>query len=330
MIYKDDASYRGLHMALDRVLHASTQTSQARDISNGVLTGITRLDKLIGGLRRPSLNLMVGYPDMGQRELAVATTVNAWLSCAPSDNKSTQDDAPIHPRIVYFSASMPRAQIIQEVLARHTGISSTHLRDGELTEDEFRQLTPLCEMLRQHPIHIEDHPIFEIHSLVSRAEGLHQAGSLDLIVIDSLYPLFQQIETNPEDQTNALHRTTFELMKLSRRMDIPIIVVEEIPYGDNPRPATPLTMSTLDRFGPLADSADMIFSCHIEEYELARYQPAKEKYNDRHGRWKRRMNELEDLLSLEIIKNSSGPLGCFDVHFERFTLRFDCIDDNQT
>ncbi|MDO9222841.1 MAG: DnaB-like helicase N-terminal domain-containing protein, partial [Caulobacter sp.] len=103
----------------------------------GVSTGLTDLDKQLGGLHPSDLLILAGRPSMGKTALAtnIAFSVArayAWEPQPDGSRKTVSGGV-----VAFFSLEMSAEQLAMRLLADVSGVSSDRLRKGEIDASEF-------------------------------------------------------------------------------------------------------------------------------------------------------------------------------------------------
>lgn len=156
-----------------------------------VMSGFPSLDKIIGGFRPGSLNIISGRPGSGKTSLAINVAYNA----ATKYNK----------RVIFYSLEESKTEIANRVL---------------LFAPEDPQDTAKC------PLYIDDRigSYEEIQlNLREEIEKTHP----DLIIIDYLELLSPDVESRESGMAMA---TSF-LKQLATEYDVPVIVLRQISRG---------------------------------------------------------------------------------------------------
>ncbi|MBP8253135.1 MAG: replicative DNA helicase, partial [Herpetosiphon sp.] len=110
----------------------------------GLKTGFHDFDKLTGGLQKSDLLILAARPATGKTSLALNIAYQAAL----------HEEA----NVAIFSLEMSRDQLIQRILATHTGVDMQKLRTGQIRDSELQQLTEALGTLSSLPIYIDDSP----------------------------------------------------------------------------------------------------------------------------------------------------------------------------
>ena len=99
----------------------------------GVSTGLTDLDRKLGGLHPSDLLVLAGRPAMGKT--ALATNIAFHVATSALDDPSLEKQV-----VAFFSLEMSAEQLATRILAEQTEISSEKIRRGELQNDDFHKL----------------------------------------------------------------------------------------------------------------------------------------------------------------------------------------------
>ena len=104
---------------------------------SGLATGLTDLDRKMGGLQSSDLIILAGRPGMGKTALATNIAYNiakAWRGEVQPDGHIETVNGGI---VGFFSLEMSAEQLATRIIAEQTGIPSSHIRRGGITEADF-------------------------------------------------------------------------------------------------------------------------------------------------------------------------------------------------
>jgi replicative DNA helicase len=108
---------------------------------SGVATGLRDLDFKMGGLQRVRPDHLAGRPAMGKTALATNIAFNVARAMARRSAGGRLDEIRIDGGIVgFFSLEMSAEQLATRILSERTGISSSSIRRGGITEADFAKL----------------------------------------------------------------------------------------------------------------------------------------------------------------------------------------------
>jgi replicative DNA helicase len=216
-------------------------------------TGITSLDKLVGGFFKTDLIVVGARASMGK----------TWFGCHFANHVAATYNLPV----VIFSAEMSKEQITKRLLAMHSGIDSARLRRELIYEDELDTLAQAFGTLSNLPIIIDDTPPSYQHparmrSVLRRVQ--YERGAIGLIVMDYLQLMGSEIKGN--NRAQEIGRITRDLKSIAREFSCSFIALAQIHRGveaqSNKRPR----MSDLRDSGEIEQAADLVLLLYREDY----------------------------------------------------------------
>ncbi len=256
----------------------------------GVATGYTDLDELTGGLQPSDLIILAARPSVGKTSLALSLAYNvAFLS---------------NSTVGIFSLEMSRDQLVQRILAMHTGIDMQRLRTGNLRADELNLAFEGMGVLSELPIYIEDTPGLSITEVRAKARRLHAETGVDLLMIDYLQLMSGRRSDNRVQEVSEISRG---LKALARELNVPVIALSQLSRAVEGRQSHVPMLSDLRESGSIEQDADIVMFIYREELY--------DKETDKKG-----------IAEIHIAKHRNGPLGIIPLRFEARTTRFQNLE----
>ncbi len=293
----------------------------------GVATGLTDLDKILGGLHRSDLIILAGRPSMGKTALATNIAYNAAYT---HDQTKGAEGAVVG----FFSLEMSAEQLASRILSEQTDISSDRMRKGELSNEEFTRLVMASQELHRIPVFIDDTPALTVSALRTRARRLKRQHNLGLIVIDYLQLVNASSTSRNDGRVQEVSEITRGLKTLAKELDVPVLALSQLSRAveqrDNKRPQ----LSDLRESGSIEQDSDVVMFIFREEYYLERDRPvphANEKddhFHDRQERWERRCEAVRNIAEVITAKQRHGPIGDIRLMFQGAFTRFANLDRN--
>ncbi len=148
-----------------------------------------------------------------------------------------------------FSLEMSRDQLVQRILAMHTGIDMQRLRTGNLRADELNLAFEGMGVLSELPIYIEDTPGLSITEVRSKARRLHAETGVNLIMIDYLQLMSGRRTDNRVQEVSEISRG---LKALARELNVPVIALSQLSRAVEGRQSHVPMLSDLRESGCLA------------------------------------------------------------------------------
>jgi replicative DNA helicase len=231
---------------------------------HGLSWGIDALDKATNGMHRGELIVVAGRPSMGKSAFAGNVIRSVCV-------------ANLHSML--FSLEMSRNDITDRFIADRGNIKLHHLRNGQLTDHEWRNHSVTCDEIMGWKLLIDDTPGVTLHDIRSKAKRQKRAG-LDLLVVDYL-----QLISVPskESRVQTMGEISRGLKKLARELDVPVILLSQLNRSVDGRPDKRPLMSDLRDSGEIEQDADVI----LFPYRPSSYcQKCRDRVDtDEHNLW---------------------------------------------
>ena len=134
-----DGGFQRFSQALTVAVDMAAKAFQRDGKLSGIATGLRDLDTKMGGLQPSDLIVLAGRPGMGKTALAT----NIAFNVARAHRAEVQADGTmksVNGGIVgFFSCEMSAEQLATRIIAERTGIPSSSIRRGGITEGRFRK-----------------------------------------------------------------------------------------------------------------------------------------------------------------------------------------------
>jgi len=222
------------------------QLAQRDDEIFGVPTGLTDLDKLLGGLQKSDLLIIAGRPGMGKTGFMLSVAKNA----AQKHRK----------HVAMFSLEMSAEQLVQRLIAQETGLDTQRLRTGKLSDNEWPIFTHAIEVLSTTQIWLDDTPGLTPMQLRTKCRRLHLEYNLDLIIVDYL-----QLMTGDTRNDNRVQEVSYisrNLKTLARELNVPVLAAAQLSRAVEQRTDKRPVLSDLRESGSLEQDADIVMFIH--------------------------------------------------------------------
>jgi len=318
---------RGFQSFLSALMDAVNTANAAYNRGGGlagISTGLTDLDRMLGGLHKSDLLILAGRPSMGKTSLATNIAFNvakAWKTGAKEDGSTGTVDGGV---VGFFSLEMSSGQLAQRVLSEAAEIPSELIRKGELNEQEFERYLLAARELEKCPLYIDDTPALPIGQVAARARRLKRSPQgLDLLVIDYLQLL--RGSGRSENRVNEISEITQGLKAIAKELDIPVIALSQLSRQVESREDKRPQLSDLRESGSIEQDADVVMFVYRGEYYKEREKPGEENL-EAMTKWQQDMDALHGKAEVIIGKQRHGPVGSVEMSFDgRFTKFGDLV-----
>ncbi len=299
----------------------------------GVPTGLSDLDKRLGGLHPSDLIILAGRPSMGKTALATNIAFNAAKRYRYETNAQGQRKTTDGGQVAFFSLEMSADQLATRILAECTGIMSHKIRQGDLDDQEIQRIIQASQELQTLPFYIDDTPALSIANVRTRARRLQRQKGLDKIVID--YMQLLRGAGRVESRVQEISEITRGLKALAKELHIPVIALSQLSRAVEARDDKRPQLSDLRESGSIEQDADVVMFVYREQYYLERAEPGRRpdedetKFGTRYAGWQQRLEEVWNTAEAIVAKQRHGPVGTVRLYFDGNITKFsDLIRDD--
>jgi len=277
---------------------------------DGVDTGFSELDGLMGGLHNGELVILAARPSMGKTALAL--NIAEYVAC----------DLKVPTLVV--SLEMSQIELADRLLCAHARVDGKRIRSTHPTKDDRSRLIASCGAMSEAPLYIDDSPtrtVSEIASTCRRLSRIVQkrfrgdkSKQLGLVVIDYL----QLIEPdNQKDQRQEqVARIARRLKGLARELKIPVLCLAQLNRQVEQGGSSIPRLSHLRESGAIEQDADVVMFIHREEYYLT---PEEREERRKDGGDPDGILTRADII---VAKQRNGPTGDARLMWQKEYTRF--------
>ncbi len=320
-----EGGFRDFSSVLTESIRQAEAAHKRQGKLSGVGTGLTDLDKLLGGLHTSDLVILAGRPSMGKTALATNIAFNAARAHRAGEKKD--DKAEDGAIVAFFSLEMSSEQLATRILAEQAEVASHRIRQGQLHHDEFDKLVMASQEINRLPLYIDDTPALSVSALRTRARRLKRQHGLGMVVIDYLQLLRGSLGSS-EGRVQEISEITRSLKALAKELNVPVVALSQLSRAVESREDKRPLLSDLRESGSIEQDADVVMFVFREQYYLERAEPgrrpeeAEDKFNDRYAKWKERCEEVWNTAEVIIAKQRHGPVGTVRLSFHGEFTKF--------
>ncbi|HGA2169369.1 TPA: replicative DNA helicase [Streptococcus agalactiae] len=272
------------------------RSQQTSDVT-GLPTGFRDLDRITTGLHPDQLIILAARPAVGK----TAFVLNI------AQNVGTKQNRPV----AIFSLEMGAESLVDRMLAAEGMVDSHSLRTGQLTDQDWNNVTIAQGALADAPIYIDDTPGIKITEIRARSRKLSQEvdDGLGLIVIDYLQLISG---TRPENRQQEVSEISRQLKILAKELKVPVIALSQLSRGVEQRQDKRPVLSDIRESGSIEQDADIVAFLYRDDYYRREGEEAEEIGED---------NTVEVILE----KNRAGARGTVKLMFQKEYNKFSSI-----
>jgi replicative DNA helicase len=322
-----DGGFQPFNEALAEAVKMAGEAYQRDGTLSGMATGLTDLDRLMGGLQRSDLIILAARPAMGKTSLAtnIAFTVASSFKgeITPDGHQKTVNGG----RVAFFSLEMSAEQLATRILAEQAEISSSDIRRGNIHESQFTKLVDVSNQLATVPLFIDDTGGLSVSQLAARARRLKRQKGLDLIIVDYVQLLSGSSRRASENRVQEITEITTTLKALAKELEVPIIALSQLSRAVENRDDKHPQLADLRESGSIEQDADVVLFVYREEYYLKNKEP--KEGTPEHLTWQSEMEKVHGRAEVIIGKQRHGPTGSVQLSFEAQFTRFGNLAHDQ-
>ena len=307
--------------ALTTAVDMAARAYQRDGKLSGLATGLTALDKKLGGLQASDLVILAGRPGMGKTALATNIAYNVakhWKGEIQADGRTTTIDGGI---VGFFSLEMSAEQLATRIISEQTEIPSYKIRRGEIDpKGEFDLIVEKAREMEDLRLYIDQTGGLSIAQLAARARRLKRQRGLDLLVIDYIQLLQGSTRRALEGRVQEVTEITTSLKALAKELNVPILALSQLSRQVENRDDKRPQLSDLRESGSIEQDADVVMFVFRQEYYLENKKPPEGSAE--FIEWENQITKAHGRAEIIIGKQRHGPTGTVELQFKADVTRF--------
>jgi replicative DNA helicase len=323
-----DTGFQRFASALTTAVDMAARAYQRDGKLSGLATGLTDLDRLMGGLQPSDLIILAGRPGMGKTALATNIAYNIarhWRGEVQPDGREITVNG---GRVGFFSLEMSAEQLATRIISEQAEIPSHKIRRGQIHASEFDRIAATAREMEATPLFIDETGGLTIAQLAARARRLKRQRGLDLIVVDYIQLLQGSSRRSLEGRVQEVTEITTSLKALAKELNLPILALSQLSRQVESRDDKRPQLSDLRESGSIEQDADVVMFVFREEYYLKNKEPRVG--TEEHFKWQAEMEGVHGKAEVIIGKQRHGPTDTVKLQFKADVTRFfNLIEDEQ-
>jgi replicative DNA helicase len=321
------SGFQRFAQALTTAVDMAARAYQRDGKLSGLATGLKDLDSKMGGLQPSDLIIIAGRPGMGKTALAT----NIAYNIAKAHRGETRADGHIQTIdggiVGFFSLEMSAEQLATRIIAERTGIPSSTIRRGGITEPDFETIKDVSIELQHLPFYVDETGGLTVGQLAARARRLKRQRGLDVLFIDYIQLLQGSSRRAQEGRVQEVTEITTNLKALAKELNVPIVALSQLSRQVENRDDKKPQLSDLRESGSIEQDADVVLFVFREEYYLSNKEPRPG--SEEHLKWQTEMAAVHGKAEIIIGKQRHGPTGTVQLQFEAAVTRFDDLSRDE-
>jgi replicative DNA helicase len=287
-----------INVVIKEAIAEIEKAGKREDALVGTPSGFTKLDRLTSGWQKSELIIIAARPSMGKTALALSMARNMSIDHGKN--------------VAIFSCEMSSIQLVNRLIIAETDIPGDKIRNGRLSEEEWKQLDTRIKKLVQAPIYIDDTPAISIFELRAKCRRLKAQHKLDIAIVDYL-----QLMTGPDNagsREQEVSNISRSLKSIAKELNVPIIALSQLNRSVEMRGGTkrPL-LSDLRESGAIEQDADMVVFIHRQEkFGITAFEDG---------------SSTKGIAEIILAKNRNGPVDDVRLRFREEKAQFVDVDE---
>lgn len=261
----------------------------------GLSTGISCIDKVVGGFRKGELIILGARPSVGKSALGLQYAYNVAKQKKGS--------------VLFVSIEMSGDMITQRLIQMLCRIDGSNISENYLSSTDRERIADVTRELKDLPLLVSTQSPLTLNSVRAKARDAARQGNIALIVVDYL----QMIEVpNSQGRTRDVGVISRGLKSLAREFDCAVVALSSLSRATETRPDKRPIMSDLRESGDIESDADVVQFLYRPDY-----------YEGDRAAWDEEATSETELITA---KNRNGKIGVSLLAFEK---RFATFNDNE-
>lgn len=247
----------------------------------GISTGYEVMDKNTNGLHATDLMIVAARPATGKTAFSLNLALNVAKQNIP---------------ILFFSLEMSAEQLVKRIISSETGIYSSVLQKGELSDYQWKLL---IDSDFNAPMYIDDTAGLSLLDFKEKCRRMKKKHEIQVVFVDYLQLMSVYGKGTRENQISEISRG---LKLIAKELKVCVIALAQLSRDVEKRGGKP-KLSDLRESGGIEQDADIVCFLHNDED----------------------INEQNPTIDIIYAKHRNGPVGEFNLKFDKSHQKFSSI-----
>lgn len=280
---------RSISSVADEIQADVEQLSQAKGQKIlGLPTGLTDLDKKLGGLQKSHSVVIAGRPGMGKSSLAAQIALHVGKQ--------------FKARSLIFSLEMSAKELTRRLISAESRIEEARIKTANIRPEEWPAYYAAIKTVSGLPITIDDAGYLTPSLMRTRAMKLYLEQGLDLIILDYLQ-LMRGDGKYQNNRTQEVSDISRACKLLARELNVPLLALSQLSRACEMRADKRPMLSDLRESGSIEADADEVLFIYRDEL-----------YNPK--------TEFPNIAEIIVAKHRGGPTGTISAFYKKHLTHF--------
>ena len=277
----------------------------------GEPTGLEQLDNIIGGLVSSNFIVIAARPSVGKSAFAINLIAKIFKENACTKSINTKK------AVLFVSLEMSNKELTWRFISNVTGIDSKRIQKKDVTTNELSLIEyntnqiwkKSCVLLsKSSSIGVDD-----IENIIRKVKLKYK---LKIVIVDYIQ-LMTSYRTNNLNREQEVAKISRKLKLIAMKHNICVIGLSQLSRRIEQRENKEPLLSDLRESGAIEQDADII---------IFLYHSTREKFYGKKSETEKLQSSINDnIVSIKIGKNRNGPIGKFQLYFEKRYQQFRAV-----
>ena len=183
-----------------------------------------------------------------------------------------------------FSLEMRSEAYATRITSAHLKINSYVFKNNLLSDKDIDKFHNFVTTFSSTPLFIDDNPEYDVHSILAKIIVLATIKQIKVFAIDYLTLVKLHYETKQTTKSDAIGYFTFALKKVARKLNITIIILQQLNKELDKRPNPRPIIGDLKDSGSIENDSDVVVLFYRPDmYPQNIFEPKSKEERDTYG-----------------------------------------------
>lgn len=250
-----------VHQIIQSALEELSDLKNRKNKTNH--SGFIELDKVLGGLKKGTLNILAARPAMGKSALALNIARNMAIN---------------QKVVVVFSLEMSKEEIALRLFSSEAMVESKEFQNPHFFDKNENKLSTALMMLNQNcKLFVDDKAGTSALDILSRCRQIKMQYGLDCVIIDYLQLMSSSKRNGSENRQQEISEISRSLKLMAKDLEVPILALSQLSRACELRADKRPLLSDLRESGSIEQDADAVLFLYRPMYYASEKEKAEQK-----------------------------------------------------
>lgn len=244
-VQRETTISESVHKVIERINRNRKSTGLT-----GIGTGLSKLDKITGGLQGTDLIVIAGETSQGKTSMALTILKNSIMRFGA--------------KAAVYSLEMSDEQLTARIISQQSNVSAKNILNSPLSNDEHEKVISVAMEVGNLPVFFDPSSTSSVDQICASIRRLKMKHGINVVMVDYLQ-LISSNQRNKNDESQ-IAEITRKFKNIAKELNIPVVLISQLNRdGANHKPSK----ARLRGSGQIEEAADIIlFVWRPEEYGI--------------------------------------------------------------